>query len=155
MSHWIFQSTPKHFDLPRALQEVTAHDNVLTFLANQHTAEIAPGDTVYLCFGGEKKRAGLYAIATVQTRPSAIVPDQWQRHHAQGKEPHSADERKTTAPRVRFKIQRVLEVPIPRESLYRLRELSSHKFVKAHIGTNFLLADHQARAIEGLIAGEV
>lgn len=149
MGNWIFQSNPKYFDLPGALQEVSPHDNVLVFLAKQHVADIAPGDSVYLCYAGQKN-PGLYATATVQTRPAEIVPEDWQRKH--GKEELPADAGVAKPLRVRLKIARLLDVPVNRSEVYELQELAGHPFVTAHVGTNFKLTPEQANAIEKLIA---
>lgn len=149
MGHWIFQSNPKYFDLPRALQEVPLHDNALVFLARQHVADIAPGDSVYLCHGGQKN-PGLYATATVQTRPAEIAPEEWQRKY--GKEELPADAGVNTPVRVRLKIARLLGSPVSRSEVYQLQELAGHRFVTAHIGTNFKLTPEQANALDRLIA---
>ena len=108
-----------------------------------------PGDTVYLCFGG-KSSPGLYAKATVQTRPAAIVPEPWQQRYAVN--PLPADERAEKPLRVRLKIDQHLEVPVARSDIYGLPELSRHQFVTARIGTNFRLTPGQADAIERLMA---
>jgi hypothetical protein len=82
MSDWIFQSNPKHFNLPAALKEVSQHDNLIEFLVTRYINDIAPGDTVYVCFGGQQD-PGLYAKATCLTHPSTdIVPAAWQEPYA-------------------------------------------------------------------------
>ena len=140
MAYWIFQSNPKHFDLPGALEEAPAHDNVIEFLVKQHKERIKPDDIVYLCFGGPRRGSpGLHATATVQTSPSAaIAPADWQVHYATAG-PHPWDERAEKPLRVRLKIERRLEPPVARCDIYELPELAGHQFVTAHIGTNFPL----------------
>jgi hypothetical protein len=149
MNSWIFQSIANYFDLPKALREAPQHDNVLAFLAVQCAADITPGDTVYLCFGG-KRSPGLYATATVRTRPAVIDLEDWQLKYLM--KPLPADERQRRALKVLLKIEQLLDVPVARGDIYRLPELAKHSFVRARIGTNFRLTPGQAFAIKGLIA---
>jgi hypothetical protein len=148
MAHWIFQSSPKHYRLPDALKEAPVHDNVIEWLVTRYDKEIMPGDTVYVCFGGQKK-PGLHATATVQTSPSAaIAPAEWEvAYEMEGPHPWNGQPL-----RVLLKIERPLEPPVARSHIYQLPELAGHPFVTAHIGTNFRLTPEQARAIERLIA---
>ncbi len=124
MAHWIFQSTPDYFDLPGALKEAPLHDNVLMFLARQCAEDIAPGDTVYMCFGG-RKSPGVYATATVLTYPTATTTEEWQRKY--GMKQHQAEAEAEFPLRVQLKIKQLLDVPIARGDIYRLPELAGHK----------------------------
>jgi EVE domain len=148
MAYWIFQSMPDNFDLPGALKEAPQHDNELVFLAKQREADIMPGDTVYLCFGG-RGNPGLYATATVLTRPAVIPPEDWQRKYAI--KPLRADEKAEAPRRVRLKVDHLLDVPVARSDIYELPEVAGHQFVTARTGTNFWLTPEQASAIERLI----
>lgn len=149
--YWIFQSNPRHFRLPETLKEAPAHDNVIEFLVTKYDREILPGDTVYVCFGGQTN-PGLHATATVQTSPSAaIAPADWQVQYATAGL-HPWDEKAKKPLRVRLKIERLLEPPVARCDIYELHELARHQFVTARIGTNFRLTPGQASAIEQLIA---
>ena len=127
-------------------QAQSAHDNVIEFLVTRYEKEILPGDTVYVCFGGQTN-PGLHATATVQTSPSAaIAPADWQVHYATSG-PHPWDEKAEKPLRVRLKIERRLDPPVARCDIYELPELAGHQFVTAHIGTNFPLTPGQAGAI--------
>jgi hypothetical protein len=145
MAYWIFQSVSQKFDLPAALKKAPEHDNVLAFLVNQHADKIMPRDTVYLWFGGNKS-PGLYAKATVQTRPAEIAYEGWQEDYAKVDFP-------PVALRVRLKIERLLEPPVARRDVIEISEMALSEFVRRNAqGTNFLLQPGEATAIERLLA---
>jgi hypothetical protein len=145
MAYWIFHSVDHTYKLPEALKEAPRHGNVLSFRVSRYAAEITPGDTVYVCFGGPIKRSpGLYATATVLTLPDTIEPKAWERRYEA--EPFPPAERG-----VWLKIEQLLVPPVPRGAIYR--ELPEHQFVKTHgNGTNFRLTPEQASTFERLIA---
>jgi predicted RNA-binding protein with PUA-like domain len=148
MAHWIFQSNPKHFDLPEALKKAPAHGNVLTFLVTKYEKEIMPGDTVYLYFAG-KRSPGLYATATVLTCPDKIPQEDYQQVYATDG-PHPWDAEETL--RVRLKIEQHLDPPVTRRDICEEEVLATHQLFRAGAGTNFSLKPEQADAIKRLIA---
>jgi hypothetical protein len=145
MAYWIFHSVDHTYKLPEALKEAPRHGNVLSFRVSRYAAEITPGDTVYVCFGGPINRSpGLYATATVLTLPDTIQPKAWERRYEA--KPFPPAERG-----VWLKIEQLRVPPVPRGAIYR--ELPEHQFVKTHgNGTNFRLTPEQASAIDRLIA---
>jgi hypothetical protein len=150
MGHWIFQSNPKHFNLPGALAEAPAHGDVLAFLVKpRYAADIKRGDTVYLWFGGQRS-PGLYATATVLTDPDKIPQEDWQLEFATKGVSHPWDAVETL--RVRLKIECRLRQPVARGDVIGLSEMAPNSFVRNNAqGTNFPLTPDQASAIERLI----
>ena len=150
MAYWIFQSNPKHFDLPRALEEAPAHDNVIEFLVKQHKERIKPDDIVYLCFGGPRRGSpGLHATATVLTCPDKIPQEDYQQAYATDG-PHPWDAEETL--RVRLKIEQHLDPRVTRRDICEEEVLATHQLFRAGAGTNFSLKPEQADAIKRLIA---
>lgn len=150
MRYWIFQSNPTKFDLHGALQEAPAYNDILVFRTRQHVSEVAPGDRVYLYSGGaRRKQPGVHAIATVMSYPACVAPEVWQQRY--GVNLAGGGGKEDTILRVRLKVERYLEVPVPRDEIYGLREMERHVLVTSHQGTNLLLSLEQARAIDRLI----
>jgi hypothetical protein len=150
MGHWIFQSNPKHFNLPRALAEAPSHGDVRAFLVKpRYAADIKRGDTVYLWFGGQRS-PGLYATATVLTDPDKIPQEDWQLEFATKGVSHPWDAVETL--RARLKIECRLRQPVARGDVIGLSEMAPSSFVRNNAqGTNFPLTPEQASAIERLI----
>src|SRR5271157_489964 len=145
-SDWIFHSVPRRYKLPGALIEARQHGNVLTFEVTKYEERIEKDHTVYICFGGPRRgNPGLYATAIVLTAPALIDCEAWERKYEKEPFPEKAI-------RVRLKIERYLEPPVPRSDIIGLPKMAPTTFVKNNAqGTNFPLTPEQAMAIEELI----
>jgi len=101
MTEWIFQANPGSFDIDAFLATDPA---TMLYLANQHRAAMAMGDTVFLwrsIGSGPPALSGIVAEATIIESPAALAEDPaalpfWT-------DPSAA----TLAPRVRLRLDRI------------------------------------------------
>lgn len=136
---WLFQCKPSIYDLPSALGKLAS----ITWLVNQHKANIHAGDEVFLWEAGSN--AGLLAKGTVTTEPSALpLP----------LEEHEFSQDAALAPpqlRVKISIQQVFEKRILKQVLLGDPILQDLSVLRAPQGTNFPVTPEQANALNQLI----
>jgi EVE domain-containing protein len=136
---WIFQANPKSYDVLKAVRTLPEDDWTVT----DYTAEIGPGDRVYVWMAGSD--GGIVAVADVLDRPSK----RGLRPEARGfvHDPRFQEEQL----RVRLAIRRALDPILSRREIQvhaALRELSILKFSNA---TNFRVRREEAEVIETMI----
>ena len=137
--HWLFQANPKIFDIRRALNNLPE----LTWTINQTAGKFQAGQTGYIWESGPT--GGVIAHATLLTGPAETDADSRE-------EEYSIDQSKFAGRRlrVRMRIDRVLEEPIPRQSLLEhptLKSLTILRFAKCN---NYSLTDDEYDAIGSL-----
>jgi MoxR-like ATPase len=137
---WIFQGNPELFDIDGAVAGLSE----LSWLVNQHRDVIRRGDQVFLWRSGPN--AGIVAVATVLQDP-ALLPE------------NELDKQFDRAPlkfegeqlRVRLRIDRKLETPLPRSLLISAPELKDLSIIRSPMGTNFPVTSEEAGTIAALI----
>ena len=134
-NHWLFQGNPKYFDLRAALAEL----DEITWEANQHAGDLRPGQTGVLWLSGAE--GGVVAFGTIQSEVETI-PMAESEHGFVIDAQRFVDEK----PRVRVRIDRVLENPISRSVLLRHLVLSSLPVIRFPSQKNYLLSDEEYQA---------
>jgi hypothetical protein len=137
---WIFQGSPKSFDVRGAVRALTEVD----WTATSKRDEIGPGDRVYLWESGQD--AGIVAVAEVMDRPS-------QRPLRETERPFIHDSRFEDADiRVALRIRQVVEPILSRARLRDDTRLSNLSIFRQAQGTNFRVSPQEAQAIEELLS---
>lgn len=135
-NYWLFQASPKVFQLRRALQS----EALETFVVTSHKHEIEAGDKVILWQSG--REAGCYGLATIVSAVGAIEISEAERAFFKTE----IDEKS----RVKIKVDYNLwNKPITRELL-----MGNPAFKDLYVGlpgSNFVATKKQYEAIEGLI----
>jgi hypothetical protein len=137
--HWLFQANPKIFDIRRALNNLRE----LTWTINQTPGEFQEGQTGYIWESGPT--GGIVAHATLLTNPAEMEADSRE-------EEYSIDKSKFIGRRlrVRVRIDRILEEPIPRQSLLEHPTLKSLTILRFANATNYTLSEDEYDAIGSL-----
>ena len=137
--HWLFQANPKIFEIRRALSKL--HE--LTWTINQTPGKFRAGQTGYIWESGTT--GGIVAHATLLTDPAEMEADPRE-------EEYSIDQIKFKGRRlrVRIRIDKVLEEPIPRQSLLEHPTLKSLTILRFANATNYSLTDEEYDAIGSL-----
>lgn len=138
--HWIFQSNPKIWDLPGALQATQE----FTFTVRQHKDRIHVGDEVFLWEAG--KTAGIVAVATVLTEPVEMaadpVSDRFNRDLAH---PFGVETR------VQLRVESILPKRVFREQIQEEARLAKLSILRAPTGTNFPVTFDEAQVLHKMI----
>lgn len=145
MASWIFQGNPSLFDIDGYLHSTPG---AITWLAKQHSKEIAVGDTVYLwrSQGGDKseKRSGVIASAEI-TSHVAIEPEEQEarRFWIDKTDVDKAE------PRVWLKLVRVAnkKEELKRDWLAEDADLKEMLILRQPAGTNFRLRPVEAERL--------
>ena len=141
MTAWIFQSSPKSYDLPGLLRE----QSLITWLANQYRSEIKPTDRVYLWETGDQ--SGVLAVATVLSNPAMMAQSADEAKFNRGGHDLSGDKW-----RVRLRVDNVLSPRLLKTDLItknqNLAGLPNIRFAHA---TNFKLSPEEATALAGAV----
>ncbi len=140
---WIFQSSPRLFDLRGALAALTE----MTWSVRQHVSQIKTGDTAYMWEAGE--RAGILAKARVLTDPEDLPPDPTEKPFDRGWEQSSG-----TDSRVRIRLEQILPQPLSRGALLAHPVLKDLPVIKQPQGTNFKLSKKQASFLAALVEAQ-
>jgi len=143
-SSWIFQSSPKLYDLPAALQKL----DQFTWLVTRYASDISAGDRVYLWASG--RDAAILAVGRVLTDP-ADIEDSPEEEAFQRK----ADKFGGPRRRVRVKVERVLDHPLLRTQLRSHPILKDLKILSFPQGSNFRVTPEQDLALQTLIGAGV
>ena len=125
--NWIFQAVPKRYDLQAKL----VVDDTETWLVSRYREEIGSGDNVFFWLAGNPAMRGLHGRGQVVSNKVEYFPD-WG---------HGMEVRYTEK----------FDPHIPYNAVAELSSMVRHPIITMPIGTNFRLADKQAREIEGLI----
>lgn len=140
-SAWIFQANPKYYDLSSALRDLQE----LSWSVRQHRDRIHEGDRVFIWESGGE--SGIVAVATTLTEPSSAIKEiESERKYYRDTSKFDPNE-----PRVRIKIDHVLEPRLGKESIADEPELAGLSILKIQKGTNFPVTGEQCRLIEKLI----
>src|SRR5205814_1577755 len=70
---WIFQASPRYYEIDRALQELKS----IEFTARQNYRQIHSGDRAYIWRSGPQ--AGIVAVARISNEPLEKPPDERER----------------------------------------------------------------------------
>lgn len=137
---WIFQSSPKYYDVIGAIQNLKE----LTWLVAQNKNQIHTGNKVFLWEAGQN--AGVVGVATVMTEPGQIPP-------SEGEKPFLEDETKFAGlhTRVILHIERVLSSRLLRKDLMKDQVLAGLAVIKFPNATNFSLTPQQTERLEELV----
>ena len=137
--HWLFQANPKIFDIRQALKDL--HE--LTWTINQSQKQFRAAQTGYIWESGPS--GGIIAHGTLLSDPEDMDADPRE-------EQYSVDQTKLRGrrPRVRLRIDRVLEEPISRQSLLEHPTLKSLGILHFANATNYVLSDDEYDAIGSL-----
>lgn len=141
-SAWLFQSNPALYDLRNALRFLGEQ----VWSVSRYAKEIKPGDRVYLWEAG--REGGIAGVAEVGDL-ARIRPEPTEQLPFARVAGVFAGERL----RARLKILRVIEPPIPRQSIVTSPELSSLDVLRCARGTNFRLSLDQWLALNRLVTG--
>ncbi len=130
ISYWIFQCSPKYYDLVGALNAVPSID----WQVNQHKKEVKPGDKVIIWMTGDQP--GCYALATATTEVRLQPGSEEQDPYWIG------DEKEKDTERVNLKIDvNLADYPILKQEITSNRRLKGLK--AGQQGTNIPATEEQ------------
>ncbi len=142
-SVWIFQGNPERYDILNALSDKEI-GNSIHWTVNQHKQKIKKGHIALIWMSG--KESGIYAIARIETDPMLLSEHQAERKYWFG------DDEKEIATRVKLSIiRRLINNPIRKEKLLKIKELSTLSILRQFQGTNFPVKDREWNIINQLI----
>jgi predicted RNA-binding protein with PUA-like domain len=137
--YWIFQANPDLYDIDTALRNFSH----MPWLVNQNQDKIHAADRVLLWKSGTE--AGILGLATVLSDPDDIEATAEELKYARDQR-FSGRQR-----RVPLSIDRVLDVPISRDSIKADSRLENLTILKAPQGTNFALTSEQAAILIDMV----
>ncbi len=146
-SYWIFQSNPKYYDLEKDLEGITEEDlDNFSWTVNQYANQIRTGDVAYLWTSG--KDAGILAVATV-------ISDTYYTSDVEGE--FISDKKKEEGKQqwVDLRIDYILPKRIRRDDLIDHPTLRSMQIIRRPQGTNFIVTNEEAEALNALIYDEM
>lgn len=146
-SYWIFQSNPKYYDLEKDLEGITEEGMAnFNWTVNQYANQIHIGDVAYLWTSG--KDAGILAGATVMSDP-------YYTSDVEGE--FISDKKKEEGKQqwVDLRIDYILPERIRRDDLIDHPTLGSMQIIRRPQGTNFIITNEEAEALNALIYDEM
>ncbi len=139
---WVFQCSPRKYDLDSALSQRSE----VTWLVNRYANEIQVGDGVFLWASGPS--AGIRAVATIisSVEPREIEDDS-----------HVLDGRSLAGlkPRADLRIDRVVAPVLLRSTIMDVPELAGLAILKQAQGTNFPVTALEAELLNQMLANPV
>jgi predicted RNA-binding protein with PUA-like domain len=126
MRHWIFQSRPDRYDLRR--EGVLRPGETDSWVASRYRELMQPGDVVYFWLSGDPKHKGIYGRGHLTSAPY----------------------KRSDGYLVDVMYDEKFESPINVADIVDNPELESLQIVRIPIGTNFLVDEGQARALNKL-----
>lgn len=138
-SAFLFNASPKHYDIDAAIRELEA----MNWGVKQHRNDIHAGDRVYIWRSGSGR--GIVAFGTILTDP-ATMPDQEGQRFIRNAGLFEGEQL-----RVRLSIDRVLDPPLGEDELRRHPVLKDLRVLKLANNTNYLLTPAQEQALSDLV----
>jgi hypothetical protein len=137
---WIFQANPEYFDIDRAIAEL----DELSWLVNQHAADIHEGDEVFLWRSGPQ--AGIVALGTVLTEPHEFMslPEE-------SKFTITAERFDGPRTRVRLQLDEIVSPVLLRAEITNTPNLSDLQILRMAQVTNSPVSIEEAKTIKSLI----
>ncbi len=128
MAFWIFQCSPKLYDLPRLLAEES--NDLITWQVNQYRRRIGRGDTAFLWVSGPD--GGIRAVVRIEEEPRIRpeLPHELQYWKGQ----REAEDKLRVTCRVTHRVD------LRREQLKEVPELENLSIFRFSQGTNFPVA---------------
>jgi 5-methylcytosine-specific restriction protein B len=139
---WIFQGNPEKYDLRGAVKSLQE----LSWMVKQYRNEVRPDDTVYLWEAGPE--GGVVARGTALSRPEERPSDP-----AEAPFVRDASLNEEAAPRIRLRVDKLIDPPVSRARLKAHPALSGSAIMRMPQRTNFALSPAEARALAELIEG--
>ncbi len=147
MAVWILEVRPKEWDVDKYLRALARGqaEPELDWPVDDHAADIAEGDRVYLWKAGDHKVEGIVAIARVT---GAVAP----RGESQAtfRKPAFEEQYAATRPRVPLRVETVLRKPLYRVKLEWTEETKGLSVIGAKDGTAWPVAPEQDASLERL-----
>lgn len=143
-AYWIFQASPKLYDLQGALTELSE----INWRTAQHAAEIRAGDRVFIWESGPS--AGIMAVAEVLAAPSEMGMAEDELRYVLG----DATEFDKVRLRVPIRTHDILKNRLLRDELLQHPQLKDLRILRSAQGTNFPVTAEEAELIEGLLSDE-
>jgi hypothetical protein len=138
---WIFQSSPKYYDLTGALENLKE----IKWLVTAHAQEMALGDIVYLWEAGEG--AGLVASGVITSEPAPLQIDDNEQRFVLDRGKFEGSLTRAT-----LRVERILPQRLLRSELLLDDVLKGLSVILQPQSTNFRVTESQASRIEELIA---
>lgn len=137
---WIFQCSPKEYDIDRAMKAL----DTMSWSVTRYQERIRVGDNVFIWRAGTN--GGVVAVGTVKT-PVAVRDDRAQEL------PYYVNPEAPSGPgkRVELSVDRVLREPVLRQDLQKHAILRDMLIIRQPAGTNFPLTSEEARALWDLV----
>lgn len=138
--YWIFQANPDLYDLESAIKEFRE----ISFLVNQHVAEIGIGDIVFLWESGPK--AGIIALASILTNPTMMPENIYEKKYTLKDEKFTGYKM-----RVQIRIDKILEQRLNKEKIQSVPPLKNISILKSAQGSNFPLTKEEGDTLYSII----
>lgn len=139
---WIFQANPRRYDVLNALADEFEVD---MWTINQYKNYVRSGHIALIWMSG--KEAGIYAIADIVSDPEFMIDSEESTKYWLSYEDKSQR-------RLRVKIKYTMKMinnPIMKEELRKIKELRNLSIFKQPQGTNFPVSDKEWEIISGLV----
>jgi hypothetical protein len=136
---WIFQASPDRYEIDTAIRRRSE----ITWVVRQSRKSVGVGDRVYLWRSG--KEAAIVAVGSVADDPT-VQPDD-------ADDPYwiDADGFTEPEPRVRVRLEMILDPPLFRSELLQHPKLSQLQVLKFANATNFGVSEDEDAALRELI----
>ena len=147
MSAWILEMRPKEWDVDKYVRAVSrgTSEPTLAWPVDDHAADIAKGDRVYLWRAGDHKVEGIVAIARVEGKVEDRDAD-----HGEFRKTAFDEEYAARRPRALLRIEAVLSKPLYRVKLEWNEETKGLAVINRTEGTAFAVGKAQDKALEKL-----
>jgi hypothetical protein len=141
ISVWIFQANPNKYDILNALNDNEVGNNI-HWTVNQNKDKIHKGHLALIWMSG--KDAGIYAIGRVESEPGLFEEDD-------SESKYWIDDEESDRLRVKLTvIRKLVNQPVFRVDLKKLKALSELSILKYYQGTNFPVKDSEWQIISQL-----